>query len=399
MGEGHHAGGIFDGRASTSLYGDNSAFAGMGIVKNNSASGRSAPTFCSVTAGGQAVWVLEDCLYTYDNKNLAGTIDASISGSTIAFGAIKGQAVLSAGGASMIGNVVELGSANTDFETWLSFTSTYAERPHNYATLKKVGSGTMTFGGGPTHPCWVTNVLAGGVWKMNNPRSLATPSNGTGGQVETTIVFDGGTVAFGEEFVDAEGTTLDISKNIRNSTKPVSVEVGEGQNVTWGTALAESNVGGLIKKGAGTLTLAATPANKYVRVEEGVLSLADDVRIFWDIRSTGSVSGGTITQYGLLPETTFVYSETPVSGGNHTTHLENLVGVDVSAFTGEVTKETKIVLATSTAFKGLTRRQLAALPIEWGAVEKPANVEFVVRVVDGQLVVADKAVGLAIIIK
>ena len=100
-----------------------------------------------------------------------------------------------------------------------------------------------------------------------------------------------------------------------------------------------------------------------------------------------------------MPETTLVYSETPVSGGNHTTHLENLVGVDVSAFTGEGTKETKIVLATSTAFKGLTRRQLAALPIEWGAVEKPANVEFVVRVVDGQLVVVNKAVGLAIIIK
>lgn len=284
MGEGHHNNGVFDGRASVSLYGDNTAFTGMGIVNNNSYSGRSYSTFCSATASGSATWVLENCLYLYDVNNLAGTIETTVADSIVAFGAINGQAVLSAGGKEMNVKLVEIGGANTDFETWLSFTSTAGTRPGNYATLKKVGTGTMTFGGGTTHPCWTTNVLAGGVWKMNDPLSLVTPAE-KGGRVDTTVVFKGGTVAFGEAFVDESGDVLDISKNIKNSSAPVSVLVEDGQNVVWTNALAASNVGGLVKKGAGTLTLAKTPAYAGpIRIEGGKLVVEDAI----DLGETGS---------------------------------------------------------------------------------------------------------------
>ena len=53
-------------------------------------------------------------------------------------------------------------------------------------------------------------------------------------------------------------TPYDPSSLIKNSTAPIGFD-DLGTNSTWATALAESNVGGLIKDGAGTLTLSAEP--------------------------------------------------------------------------------------------------------------------------------------------
>jgi len=54
----------------------------------------------------------------------------------------------------------------------------------------------------------------------------------------------------------AEG--LDFSALIKNSTSAICID-DNGQLATWASALAASNVGGLTKKGAGTLTLTAAP--------------------------------------------------------------------------------------------------------------------------------------------
>lgn len=72
---------------------------------------------------------------------------------------------------------------------------------------------------------------------------------------------DGAVVyAFKEERqVDVVGPYYpDVSEVIVNSTGPIYF-ADDGADYTWATALAESNVGGLIKDGAGTLTLSSEP--------------------------------------------------------------------------------------------------------------------------------------------
>ena len=66
--------------------------------------------------------------------------------------------------------------------------------------------------------------------------------------------FTGGTVAFDSSYI------VDISALVKNSTSAISVDVADGQSIEWATAIVASNTGGLTKKGAGTLTLGATPA-------------------------------------------------------------------------------------------------------------------------------------------
>lgn len=64
---------------------------------------------------------------------------------------------------------------------------------------------------------------------------------------------------------------LDLSAAIHNSTAPIGVEVESGETV-WETALDSSNIGGLTKKGEGTLKLTKVPHYTGVtRVEAGIL--------------------------------------------------------------------------------------------------------------------------------
>ena len=64
---------------------------------------------------------------------------------------------------------------------------------------------------------------------------------------------------------------LDFSAKIMNSTSAICYDTA-GSSPTWATALANSNTGGLTKKGAGTLTLEAVPLySGPTRVEEGTL--------------------------------------------------------------------------------------------------------------------------------
>ena len=77
-------------------------------------------------------------------------------------------------------------------------------------------------------------------------------SSVAGGLSTVTFSGAGGTLAF------ADGVDGDVSAAIKNSTAAITVDTGV-EDFAWATALAASNVGGLVKKGTGTLTLSAVP--------------------------------------------------------------------------------------------------------------------------------------------
>ena len=71
---------------------------------------------------------------------------------------------------------------------------------------------------------------------------------------------DGATLAVSGTVTEDEVTTfVDPSARIGYSTYPICFSNAVSEVHTWSTALAASNTGGLVKKGEGTLTLAAAP--------------------------------------------------------------------------------------------------------------------------------------------
>ena len=71
---------------------------------------------------------------------------------------------------------------------------------------------------------------------------------------------DGATLAVSGTVTENEFTTfVDPSARIGYSTAPICFSNAVSEVHTWSTALAASNTGGLVKKGEGTLTLAAAP--------------------------------------------------------------------------------------------------------------------------------------------
>ena len=71
---------------------------------------------------------------------------------------------------------------------------------------------------------------------------------------------DGATLAVSGTVTENEVTTfVDPSARIGYSTAPICFSNAVSEVHTWSTALAASNTGGLVKKGEGTLTLAAAP--------------------------------------------------------------------------------------------------------------------------------------------
>ena len=111
------------------------------------------------------------------------------------------------------------------------------------SALTKTGSGTLTLSGPNTYSG--VTYIDGGVLSLANASAL-----GGGGN----ITFNGGTLQY------SASNTTDFSGRIVNSTGPISIDTG-GQTITFATKLANTNVGGLIKNGAGTLIL--TTAGAY----------------------------------------------------------------------------------------------------------------------------------------
>ena len=254
-----------DVRTGVQLYGDNGSFAGVCIIRSG-ASTRGPATFCSATAGSEkARWIYPDGCDINKDAN-AGKIYLTATDQKIKFGTFEGTNFLFRTGSSN-NPTVEIGALNLDFDCALSAINSTSDAYRNIAnsTLRKVGTGTMTFGW-IKKPCWCVYEMNGGVLKFDNHDILKYYAKDSATNY-STFKFTGGTMAYGEGCTNTvDESLLDVSAYVKNSSAPISVLLEDGQSLTWATALAaqvaDSETGkdaGLVKLGEGTLVLSAAP--------------------------------------------------------------------------------------------------------------------------------------------
>lgn len=176
---------------------------------------------------------------------------------------------------SLAGNVVN----NAALVLSRSDATTYSGRISGSGSLTNSGAGTFTLSGSNSYAGPTT--LAGGVLALASASAL--PSSGT-------VTFTGGALQYSGSY------STDLSSRIAGSSGAVAIDTN-GQNITFSSALAASNVGGLTKSGNGTLTLSAS--NGFagpVTLAGGTLALANAGAL----PSSGNVSftGGALQYSG-----------------------------------------------------------------------------------------------------
>lgn len=370
---GHTSGGVYDGRGGVSLYGDNEAFSGVCIIRSGSST-RGPATFCSATAGsGLARWIYPDSVAQSESAR-AGT--STINGGTIKLGTYEGKSYFFACESSHDNNVIEIGGKGVDFACSLSAKCrTNADRGNINTTLRKVGAGTMTFGNELGQPYMAKWDLAGGILHLANP-NISKFDGGYGGGTKITpeFNFNGGALSLDDTCtvtVEEEASLLDVSAYVKNSTNAIDIIVSENQSLTWSTALAASNVGGLTKKGEGTLTLTAVPLyTGLTTVEEGTLVVPQGTELSYNALSdTNLLSGATITNYAY--EASAALAAPATSGSivyDAPLDIANIASIDASGIT--LTKGQPYVIASAPAITGCSKSALAAVTLTL-----PSNVD------------------------
>ena len=243
-------------RASVVLKGDNRQFAGIATLQPG-ASKRARITFQSATASSEnARWIVTGS----DRSAAAGCGAIGVANAVMKFGTYEGSCYIAACGGGMSGTTVEIGALNLNCTNALSACSNPGSDTYrnSSATLRKVGTGEMVFGSIST-PCWSTYEMNGGVLRFANNDILITYAK-DGSYKYSTFKFTGGTMAYDASCTNTvDESLLDISAYVKASTSAISISLDAGQSATWSAQLDSSNTGGLIKKGEGTLTLAAAP--------------------------------------------------------------------------------------------------------------------------------------------
>lgn len=180
--------------------------------------------------------------------------------------------------------------------------------------IRKVGTGTLEL--------WETRhnygtELNDGVIKVATDKVLNYYDRSTSTLTfGTTDDCNGGTLLYG--FNSTTPITTDYSAIIKNSKKAIAIDTGDERELVYATALDASNVGGLTKKGPGTLTLTALPAYTGDTTVEagtlvvpfgsalpGVVTVAEGAHLIVDL--TGHAENGTheiLTVGGVAEGTT-----------------------------------------------------------------------------------------------
>ena len=151
--------------------------------------------------------------------------------------------------------------------------------------LSKDGVGTLILSGSNSYTG--TTNLNNGVLTIGNANALGSSGD---------ITFSGGTLQYGT------GITTDFSSRIKGSGSAIIVDTNNN-NVTFATALAATNTGGLTKQGTGTLTLSAnnTLAGP-LQVTGGALSLGAGTTLTVNTAAASTISG-TLSGSGNLTKT------------------------------------------------------------------------------------------------
>jgi len=199
---------------------------------------------------------------TYDTNNTPYT------GGTI----VAGDTVLLNDGATVTGNVTDDGVLQFNQTSGL----TIANNITGSGTVSLTNSGTLTLSG--NNGLTGLSQINGGVLALGSGNALA----GSG-----SISFGGGALQY------SVSNTADYSSRIQNSGSGIAIDTN-GQSVTFATALASSNTGGLTKQGIGTLTLSGNSAYTGVtRVTSGTLQVGAG-------STTGSITGDVVNNAALV---------------------------------------------------------------------------------------------------
>ncbi len=229
----HHSGSQNTGAA---FYGDNSAFAGT--FESTNYNNRDATYLASAkSSSAGAVWKV-DASNSKSTENVFPSTDNAYK----YFGAYQGTMWMNSG------TKVEIG-ARDDIESTLY---PRAHTSYNGYTIRKVGGNLLTLNytlASNSKTKIASLEIAGGSVALaadyftDTASLLAISFTGTGGEMSATGV-----------------TALNAGLFV-NSTAPIVFNDGD-VNCEWSGQVAASNVGGLTKKGAGTLTLTAVPLYK-----------------------------------------------------------------------------------------------------------------------------------------
>ena len=225
------------------LHGDNSQFQGqISMVRDSGAYSRIWLDGAQASSAN-AIWNFE----CYNGSGTASTQTRYVftdNEDTYRFGGITGGCYIYYDDVH-----IEIGG-RSDYDSVFKLL-TNGSRPYGYVT--KVGEGSLTINGYPYHL-----ILKGGTTTLGDSFKFETYNLRTGW---VSFMGDGASLI----------ATTDISQYIKDSTSAVAFD-SNGNDYTWATALAASNVGGLTKKGSGTLTLSAVPLySGPTVVEEGTL--------------------------------------------------------------------------------------------------------------------------------
>lgn len=227
-----------------------------------------------------------------------GTLQYNPSGAGADYGTrIKNSA--SAIALNLQGNNVTLGAVDATNTAGLTLAASYGTLTLSSANAY---AGVTTISGGNIN----SNGARNSVLLLNHASAL-----GGGGNIS----FTGGTLRY------SSANTVDYSARIVSSTGPINLDTN-GQNVTFASALAATNSGGLAKYGAGDLTFSGNISNLYT----GQTTVGQG-RLILDNTGVGNNNNNRIADASsltLFNGATFLYKGSDDAGVNSTESIANI---------------------------------------------------------------------------
>ncbi|MDP4625607.1 MAG: autotransporter-associated beta strand repeat-containing protein [Akkermansiaceae bacterium] len=273
--------------AGTWEFSGNNTYTGITLVTGNSTLIASSATALGATDGGTTV----NSGSLLDVRADIGTEALSIAG--VGQGGI-GALITSTGTGTVGGSVTMTADSSVGGAGNLNVGGAIG----GAFALTKVGTGTTTLSGANTFTG--ATILSNGTLTADQADVAATSGAlGNGGD----ITFSGGTLNY-----TANSASTDYSARIAGSGSAISIDTN-GENVTFGTALANTNTGGLTKTGAGQLDIRM--GNSYTgttTINGGTLKLTN----------TADLGGFGSSNFNINNGSSLVISSA-VGGANRTT--------------------------------------------------------------------------------